>query len=279
MASWLLAVEQLTFNDNQQLLQAIERLYALHDIDTFAAESLAIVDRLVPNEMPIFSRTQAQPLQIAYKLLPQHADFMQTLAAVPIDYWFELPMTQYWQTIHQASKLSDWICATDLQKLEGIYQQFMRGIGWEDLFAIFLVPTKGSLNWQEIISGVTTCAGICLHRDRANFTERDRLILNLLRPHLLQAYNNTQRYPCLSPDLTQLHRDLDNLGSIILNTLGQIQFIGALAVKLLQTYFPSSANTTHLPELLSGWFKYQVSIGNSANPLQQRLPLCIKQNG
>jgi hypothetical protein len=40
----------------------------------------------------------------------------------------------------------------------------------------------------------TAFAGIALNRDRVDFAERDRLILIVLRPHLVRAYQNTRAF-------------------------------------------------------------------------------------
>jgi DNA-binding NarL/FixJ family response regulator len=276
-------MEQLTFADTQQLLQSIERLYSIHDLDTFAVESLAIVDRLVPNELPLFHSTNTRSGELSLAYLPNFSELPLQLTNILTTILREdrhnHPIAQHMpQTLNGAYKLSDFISVSELHHREKLYQQFLRPLDIEDQILLFL-PNVRSAKWCELSRVNVSICGYILNRPDRSFTERDRLMLDLLRPHLLQAYNNTQHHPALPPDLNQLHRDLDNLGLIILNTFGQIQFIGTLAIDLLQAYFPGSITTTHLPDLLAGWFKHQISIVNSADPLQQRLPLRIERDG
>jgi DNA-binding CsgD family transcriptional regulator len=283
MASLLQAMEQLTFDDTQRLLQSIERLYSLHDLDKFAVESLAIVDRLVPSEIPLFHSTNTRSGEILLTYLPNFARLPLHLTTILTTILREdrhnHPIAQHMpQTLTGAYKLSDFISSSELHRRERLYQQFLRPLDIEDQVLLFL-PNVQPAKWCELSRANVSMCGFIINRPARSFSERDRLILDLLRPHLLQAYNNIRHYPALPQDLTQLHRDLDNLGLIILNTFGQIQFIGTLAIDLLQAYFPRSIITTHLPELLGGWFKHQISIGNSADPLQPRLPLRIESDG
>lgn len=46
---------------------------------------------------------------------------------------------------------------------------------------------------------------VALHRALTDFSERDRLLLDLLRPHLTQAYRNAQAIGALRQEV-HLHR-------------------------------------------------------------------------
>ena len=64
----------------------------------------------------------------------------------------------------------------------GIYQHFYRHVGAEDQIS-FIFPDPRFV------------VGIALNRGRRGFSERDRRILNTLRPHLVQAYRNAEDSP------------------------------------------------------------------------------------
>jgi DNA-binding CsgD family transcriptional regulator len=102
-------------------------------------------------------------------------------------------------------------------------------------------------------------------------------ILNLLRPHLFQAYSNALRFDRLQQNFTQLHQDIEQLGLIILNITGQIELMTSLAIEYLQTYFPQSVNTLYLPDLLCAWVRHQIA--SPTELFDARLPLRIQQNG
>jgi DNA-binding CsgD family transcriptional regulator len=267
-------MEQLTFQDTQKLLHAIEELYAFDDSSSFEVKALTIVDRLVKSELPVFHFNKLRSHQISYTTLPNDLGLTPELEAVPRRHWEEHPITQHMpQTFYGAYKISDFISQKELHRLEGLYQQFMRVREWEDMMSIFLPPASPQ-NWDELFQDDAVMGGMTLNRRSCNFTERDRLLLNLLRPHLFQAYENDRRLARLQQNLTRLHQDLDCLGLIILNVAGQIELITSPAIEYLQTYFPNSVNLRYLPDLLWAWVKYQISAKT-----QSRLPLRIESDG
>lgn len=71
------------------------------------------------------------------------------------------------------------------------------------IFCLPEVHSGGLLQYSP--SGVDR-VGNLLSRSRHNLTERDRLLLNLLRPHLAQAYTNAQRYQRIEQQFAQLEQ-------------------------------------------------------------------------
>ncbi|MGL4882192.1 MAG: helix-turn-helix transcriptional regulator, partial [Waterburya sp.] len=90
-----------------------------------------------------------------------------------------------------------------------------------------------------------------------DLTERDRLILNLLQPHLILAYQAVQHLQELQQQLAQLQHTLDRAGIIFLDGLGQVQLMTSQAATWLQSYFPPHNGFKELPEQLHSWIKYQ----------------------
>jgi DNA-binding CsgD family transcriptional regulator len=273
-------MEPLTFQDTKNLLQAIQKLYSLRCLSCLGVEVLAIVAQLVPSEVPVFHLTNFQSRQILHTFLPGYPGFTPEMEEVPRRHWREHPLT--WNmpgTLGGAYKTSDFTTQAELHRLEGFYQQFMRVMGCEDQMTIFLLNNKPQ-SWNELLQGNDTFAGVSLNRSQRNFTERDRLILNLLRPHLLQAYCNAQHYHQLQQNLTQLHQSLDYLGLIILNSLGQIQLITSQAIQYLQIYFAKPTHSLQLPDHLWAWVRHQISCYTKDSDLKNtRLPLRIEKAG
>jgi DNA-binding CsgD family transcriptional regulator len=75
-----------------------------------------------------------------------------------------------------ATKLSDFASARQLHALE-IYTDFFRPLGIEDLLAV-------------IVRVEPVIIGVAFTRPRRSYRERDRELLNLLRPHLAAAYEH-----------------------------------------------------------------------------------------
>jgi hypothetical protein len=84
--------------------------------------------------------------------------------------------------------LSDFVTENQLYCLEGLYQQYLRPLGIEDQMLMVLPNTLGASREETYARQQQDNIVISIHRPQRDFTERDRLILNLIRPHLIQAY-------------------------------------------------------------------------------------------
>ena len=272
-------METLTSQDTQQLLQAIQDLHQLRDLDTFGVEAIIILNRLVPSEIPEFHRTDFRSQTVSRSVLPGSLSFTPDLDQVIRSYWKEHPIVQNMPlTLTGSYKISDFKTSQQLHYLEGVYQQYLRVLDCEDQMVMFL-PDIASPNKDDSFQVDLSRLGIALSRSQRNFTERDRLMLNLLRPHLAQAYGNAQRYQQLQQKFDRLCQSFNPVGLIIINAIGQIQFITDRAIQLLQTHFEAVTQFNQLPELLWAWVKYQmITLEQSDQICDTHLPLRIEQN-
>lgn len=131
-------------------------------------------------------------------------------------------VTHYFQTGDgKAYKISDFLTESELHRLEGLYQKALRPRGIEDSLALFLgdpySTSMSSIHNQGDIQVVS------LHRDKRDFSERDRLVFNLLSPHLFQAYQNATALTQLQQQLNQFNRTMEQLSIIVLNAEGTVK--------------------------------------------------------
>jgi hypothetical protein len=209
-------MQTLSLEDIEQLNQSILQLYTLRDLDTFGLDSLSIVDRLVPGELPMFHLNHCGSAQLDYVCLAgfrinseMEKTMYQNFSNHPIIH--HMP-----QTLTGAYKISDFVSERELHQFEGLYQQFLSVYQIEDQMVLFL-PDANPDSWQKLTQFDTKLVGFTQNRSQRTFTERDRLILNLLRPHLAQAYNNVQHYHQLQQEKHQLQQSLNHLGTIVLD--------------------------------------------------------------
>ncbi len=273
-------MEPLSVNDTQCLLQAVQALYALHDLDTFYLQALAIVDQLVSSEVPMIYLANTQSHQTLHLLLSGYPNFTPEMEEVPRRHWREHPLI--WnmpRTLGGAYKISDFLTQTEFHQLEGLYHKLLKVIGCEDQMAFFLSETQRPReDWYSQANA--SLVVVSLNRSQRNFTERDRLILNLLRPHLLQAHCNAQHYQQLQQELNQLQQSLNHLGLVILNGDGQVQQITPPALVWLADYFSKQPCSFQLPEHLWAWVKHQITnFTEKPDLLNPCLPLRIQQAG
>jgi DNA-binding CsgD family transcriptional regulator len=273
-------MKELVFSDTESLCQSIRQLYTLRNSDNFGVDALSIVNQLVPSEIPTFHVIHTQKLQISRTHLPDFPGITAAQEKAMYRYFDQHPITHNMpQTLNGAYKISDFVSLKEFHCLEGTYQQFFRPLSLEDGMTFFL-PNVTPVGWYQLSQVEATLAGVSLNRSQRSFTERDRLILNLLRPHLFQAYCNVQQYQQLQTDLDQLQQSLNHLGVVILDALGQVQSIAPQAIKWLEIYFSKPTCTAHLPDLLWSWVKHQITELTKTPDLPKScLPLRIQQAG
>jgi DNA-binding CsgD family transcriptional regulator len=273
-------MEHLAFDDTQKLHQGIQQLYTFHNLDTFAVDALLIVNHLVPSDIPSFHLTRVRTHQISSIFLPEFPGYTPEMERVIHQHFGEHPLLQHMpQTLTGAYQISDFISRQELYCLEGVYQQFLRLLDAEDQMVFFL-PQPNLGDWHKLSQADANLVGFSLHRTWHNFTERDRLVLNLLRPHLFQAYCNVQQHHQLQQELSQIQQSLNHLGLTIVDTQGQIQSITPQAIVWLEMYFPKPINSNRLPDHLWAWLKHQIAgFANNSNRSKACLPLRIQQAG
>jgi DNA-binding CsgD family transcriptional regulator len=253
---WTL-MKALSSIDTQQLNRGIQRLYALNNFATFGVDALTIVNQLVPSDAPLFQQTDTRTCAVAVAFLPDSGwgtpERLALIREVLPQHLHEHPVLQNMPlTLHGVYKVSDFLSQPELHQREGIYQQFLRPLAIEDQLQFFL-PVAQPGDWQQLAQAHTVQSGFILSHGERSFTERDRLILNLLRPHIFQAYQNVERYDQAHRSLGQLQRSVNHLGLVSLNREGQVQWATSQATTWLETYFAPPTCTGYLPDELQLW--------------------------
>ncbi len=179
---------------------------------------------------------------------------MEDLKTACERYAYQSPLYQNLPlTLKGAYKFSDFLTREEFHRTEG-YQEVMKPIGVDDEM---LIPLDGG-NDGKIPRKDDQVAYYVLYHPWQSLTERDRLILNLLQPHLTQAYQTAQCFQQLQQQLVQLRQSLDRSGVIFLDSFGQVQLMTSQAARWLQSYFPSNNSSSQLPEQMHSWVEHQV---------------------
>jgi DNA-binding CsgD family transcriptional regulator len=273
-------MEELVFGDTKNLCQSIRQLYTLRNPDAFGVDVLLVLNQLVPSDIPCFHIMHSQNLQIDRSHLPDFPGLTADQEKLMAQHFGEHPITLNMpQTLNGAYKISDFVSLKELHCLEAVCQKFMRQFSLEDQMTLFF-PNETPLGWYQLSQVEATLVGVSLNRGQRSFTERDRLILNLLRPHLFQAYCNVQHYQQLQQELSQLQQSFNYLGLVILDAKGRVQSIAPPTIIWLETYFSTPTRSNQLPDHLWSWVKHQIA-GLIKNPDLPKtcLPLRIQQAG
>jgi DNA-binding CsgD family transcriptional regulator len=145
-----------------------------------------------------------------------------------------------------ARRISDFLSRRQLHD-RGLHSEFYRRYGIEDALCI-TIPCQP----PRII-------GVGWH-DNRTFTDRERLIADLVRPHISQAWHNARLVSRWRNQLRLLRHGLEDFGAgvILCSPHGPVQFINTQAREYLADYMGMTQQTDHhLPQDLLLWMRAQ----------------------
>jgi len=263
-------VERLTLEDERALLGFLRDVYGIRDPSSFVAHLLSGLASLVPNQLTAYCEMRPKEATSQNWTKPQDA-------LTPAQYciWHQF-MHEHPVLTHsartgdcRARKISDFYSMDRFHRL-GLYNESYKPVDIEDVLCF-------NLRAQEPL-----VVGIALHRHRRNYTERDRLLLNLALPHLVQAWVNARKVNRLERELKALRQTLDSLhrGVVVLGRDGRVRVMTPQARQYVSEYFGAeNALTYRLPDGLARWVREEdEALARSYLPAARR-PLVIEHEG
>src|SRR5262249_20140504 len=155
-----------------------------------AAVSRALA-RLCPSESTSYNSIDLRNQRIK-QVVHSGAAFSSLEIAAFERHIHEHPLIQYCKKnpAHPAARICDFLSAAQFRR-SGLYNEFFRLFGWKHQLAV------------GVSSGPNHVIGVALTRGHLEFSQRERLLLNLLRPHIVAAYHNSQAMAALKLQMTQ----------------------------------------------------------------------------
>jgi DNA-binding CsgD family transcriptional regulator len=166
----------------------------------------------------------------------------------------------------RAAKISDFLTQREFHRL-GLYNEFFRKIGVEHQVVIGLPAPPPRVG------------GVALSRSGPDFSERDRMLLSVLQPHIVQAHRNAASFSQVKREAALVLTGLEEIGRgiVLLGPDGGIRLATRLARQWLTTYFGHPGRAKRLPGALQRWVKFQVTtVGSSVDVLSTRKPLLVE---
>lgn len=261
-------MERLTKRDLEALLLCLREVYEHLDLEGFASCIVSTLPKVIPSEWTSYNEVNTQSQIITFVMEPLPSGFPDGVQVferhIP-----EHPLINHHQQTRdgRAVKISDFLTQSQYHRL-GLYNEFYRRLEVEHQMSVTL-PAPAPL-----------VVGIAVNRSGRDFSERDRLLLNLLRPHLIQAYRNAESTTRLRRDLALLGQAFEQWerGVVILTANGQVRFCTEQAQRWLSEYFEPSPRASDLPESLQRWVQHQRRLlsedGDAPPPCE---PLVLKR--
>lgn len=266
-------MERLTQQQLQALLDFARNCYACRNHEAFVTHLIQAIPTLIPcevigyNEIDLVNgraleTTRVEPATVRF---PGYWQVFE-------QYLPEHPFATHLQQSRDrhAIKISDFLTQRQFHRL-GLYNEFFRRQGVEYQMAALLT------NSLPIEIAVT------LNRSRRDFSERDRLLLNLLRPHLAQAFANATAITQMQQDAAILQRawETGEHGVVVLTRDGRVRLMTRQARTWLADYFDGPLRQAdRLPETLRAWIRHQeAQLRRTDDAPPTRTPLTVERDG
>ncbi len=261
-------MDRLKGNDFQSLLEFLKGCYAIHDLDGFVAHVVSTLPKLVPSDATVYNEYNFKRNRIVWQQNP--ANFASPGSEkIWEEYSHEHPILDHFRRTKngQAVKFSDFVTK----------RQFHRTILYNEFFRALHLEHQMTFCLQEPTS---LLVAIALNRAASDFSERERLVLNLLRPHLVQAYQNAEAVTRLFLELTHVKGALERLdrGVVFLSGDGKVQSMTEIARQWMEEYFGMRAGCADcLPDELERWVRHQKAVlGEKDKAPPPRKPLVVQ---
>lgn len=266
-------MHRLSRRDLGVALDCLRMTYATLDLEAFPRQAVAGLLRVVPAPFGSYNEIERGATRIRYVVEPGDAR-VPHLELSAGQYRHEQPVLAHYLRTGDGSphKLSDFLTRQQLHRLR-IYNENYRRTGVEYQMT-FMVK---SLQRQ---SAPTIAIALDRGRGDADFTERDRRVLSVLRPHLMTAYANAETVSALrrtapaaggAPETRQ--REV-----VFLRRSGR-HLISPRARYWLTLYFDDGPARGHqLPEDLQRWVREQAErLGRGNTLTAPPRPLVMKR--
>lgn len=189
-------MERLRQRDLEVSLSYLRELYARRDPESFKRYVLETIPSLVPSELTTYNELDLRTSENVWEWEPTPSDFTELTEIFSI-HMDENPCVTYFRHTGngRATKISDFLTQRELRGL-GYYSDYLRRVGLEHRMSIVIPNPPHSV------------IALALGRSGRDFSERDRLMLDLLRPHLAQAHDNAATLARLQPEPAHPTKDV-----------------------------------------------------------------------
>jgi len=236
------------------------RLYRELDVDKHRRLMLELVTELVPGESAVLS-ILSFPNKLTYISRPEKMVRDEDAATIT-RFAHESPLPHYFA----ATQDSQWKMITDFMPLEDFHTTNIYRLG----FAAYGIDQQ--IGGLLALSGDTHHA-ITIHRRLSSgaFTERERQILNLLKPHLVTSYLNASAYSRAGESINELKATLESApgayGYFYSN--GKLAWLQESARAWLQEFFPGEVPATGtIPQTINQLLKESLADAQASKPFE-----------
>jgi DNA-binding CsgD family transcriptional regulator len=240
-------VPSLSRNDAEDLLRFVGEAESLGGDQPFTEELLVELGRLVRADWVTYCELDRVRRRNLLQVTRPDDSYEDDGDTIFWDFVCEVhPVCVRHQAgVFDALKLSDFVSAGELHDTR-LYDLWFRP--WEIEHELNVAIPSPHWHTKTFLFDRT--------RESRDFTERDRLILDLLRPNLARLWEAARTRRLLNAALAELDRgdEHDPRGVVLLGGADEISFASPAAERLLREYFSAELGA-RLPEALGDWLE------------------------
>src|SRR5580704_17935701 len=186
--------------DIARLNRCIQGIYVDFEPDDFALNAARMIDRLISSESTAYSTICVRRNRVLAAVDTDYQRYTPQFITAFEAHIHEHPLIEYCrrQPGHAAKRISDFVPKQRFWRT-GLYNEFFRplGLGYQMAVGIPLAP--------DIIIGLT------VNRGSRDYSQRERLLLDLLRPHIHRAYRAAESVARLRRELNSARQTCEEL--------------------------------------------------------------------
>lgn len=223
---------------NQQLLE----LYRVRSPKQQTKAILALANKLAPSFVSSVTRFNVRNRRLEVTTRPWLPVPSRALAKIG-ELAHESPFPAYFA----ASGDRSWRKLTDFMPVEEFHQTKL----FRTMRCSYIISTMLASIENDQVS-------LSLCRQRSDYSERDRAVLNLVQPHLCLSYNNAEYLERATQTGQELRAVVESapLGYAYLECDGRITWATTKARELWRRFYPNEAtNEASVPTPVRGWLR------------------------
>jgi DNA-binding CsgD family transcriptional regulator len=254
----------LSQNNCRTLLSAVEKIYSPTDIDQFPSTILSAMREVLSCNTICYNEISIPESRMSWITDPVNALPGPTLREMFNRHLHEHPLIAHsgLPNTTRSLRISDFLSRQQFHRL-ALYNEYYRPLGVE-----YQLGTTISISERHIL-------GVGLDRDCLDFSENERLCLDLLRPHLIQSYRNLQILKLMKRKAEGSVKQL-----VVVNRTGQVQLINDDVWRIFANYFDMPRFHRSLPDVVHNWIKYErARLCQESDVSSPPVPLVISKEG
>lgn len=239
---------RLTHHDLDAISESIRVLYAETELERLPDTIIELLARLVPGDSTSYNEYEPAAGRLLVIIKPELTGLPEKLPAFEASFQ-EHPVAAHFQKTSSLSvfKMSDFYTTQQYRKT-GIFNEFYRYFDVTHQLSVFI----SNASQRQIC--------MALNRSRRDFSERDRQVVELLRPHFTQAIANATAERSLRQQSDFMSQALESSAQGIawVDRMGRVLFVTDCAQRWIAEYFTPLASGSVLPQPLRHWILSQL---------------------